>query len=127
MPSRIVSVLAGAVLAASVTSAFAFEAMTPRARAMRTHPSPHAAVVGVIPPNATFDMERCVRGWCEAAYAGRMGFVYTPVIVSGGPGAATGFGPFDLLTAPFTAVGSAFGSAEYGPPPEGPAPVVATY
>ncbi|QGM45859.1 hypothetical protein [Methylocystis heyeri] len=127
MPPRIISVLAGAVLAASATSAFAFEAMTPQARAMRTHPSPRAAVVGVIPPNATFDMERCVRGWCEAAYAGRVGFVYTPVIVSGGPGAATGFGPFDLLTAPFTAVGSAFGSAaEAAPPPEGP-PVVATY
>lgn len=128
MPPRIVSVLAGAVLAASVTSAFAFEAMSPRATPMRTHASARAGVIGVIPPSATFDVGRCHRGWCEAAYAGHMGFVHTPVLVGAAPAETAGFGPFDLLTAPFTAIGSAFGSAaEYGPAPEGPPPVVATY
>jgi hypothetical protein len=127
MPPRIVSVLAGAVLAASATSAFAFEAMAPRATAMRTHASPRAGVIGVIPPNVTFDVGRCRGGWCAAAYAGRMGFVHTPVLVGAAPAETAGFGPFDLLTAPFTAIGSAFGSAaEVAPPPEGP-PVVATY
>jgi hypothetical protein len=128
MSLRLLPVLASVAIAASATSAFAFEAMTPRPTAMRTHASSRAAVVGVIPPNATFDMGRCHRGWCEAAYAGRMGFVRTPVLAGAEPGTGTGFGPFDILTAPFTAIGSAFGSAaEAAPEPMGGEPVVATY
>jgi uncharacterized protein YraI len=104
MVSRFVPALAGVAMAASVGSAFAFDAEIVAPKALRTRPSPRAAVITVIPPRAVIDMERCVRGWCEAAYAGQVGFVYTPVLVSTGPAAPApiGAGPLGILTAPLT-------------------------
>ena len=102
MVSRFVPALAGVAMLASVGSALAFDAEIVAPKALRTRPSPRAAVMTVIPPGAVIDMERCARGWCEAAYAGQVGFVYTPVLVSTGPAAPTGEGPLGILTAPLT-------------------------
>ncbi len=55
-------------------------------------------MIEVIPARAVIDMERCVRGWCEAAYAGQVGYVYTPVLVSARPVAPTDEGPMGVLT-----------------------------
>ena len=85
MLSKFVPALAGVAMAATVGSAFAFDAEIVAPKALRTHPSPRAAVIMVIPAQSVINMERCVRGWCEAAYAGQMGYVYTPVLVSGEP------------------------------------------
>ncbi len=113
MLSKFVPVLAGVAMAAATTSAFAFDAQVTAPTALRTHASPRAAVIGVIPARAVINMERCVRGWCEAAYAGQMGYVYTPVLVSAGPVAPTYEGPVDMLLAPITvpiaATGAVFG------------------
>ena len=87
MLSKFVPALAGVAMAATVGSAFAFDAEIVAPKALRTHPSPRAAVITVIPAQSVINMERCVRGWCEAAYAGQVGFVYTPVLVSAGPAA----------------------------------------
>ncbi len=56
--------------------------------------------LGMRDPRATIDMVRCNRGWCEAAYAGQTGHVYTPLIMSDEP---------------------------LAPVPPAPAPVVAAY
>ena len=85
MLSRFVPVLAGVAMAASVGAAFAFNAEVVAPKALRTRPSPKAAVITVIPAQSVINMERCVRGWCEAAYAGQLGYVYTPVLVSATP------------------------------------------
>ena len=116
MLSRFIAALAGAAMAASVGSAFAFDAQIVAPKALRTHPSPRAAVITVIPARAVINMERCVRGWCEAAYAGQLGFVYTPVLVSATPpGSPVDEGPLGILAAPITlplaATGAAFGGA----------------
>ena len=120
MLSKFVPALAGVAMAATVGSAFAFDAEIVAPKALRTHPSPRAAVITVIPAQSVINMERCVRGWCEAAYAGQVGFVYTPVLVSAGPAAPSpiGGGPLGILTAPLTlpfeATGAAFnGAAEF--------------
>jgi hypothetical protein len=67
----------------------------------------------VIPAQSVINMERCVRGWCEAAYAGQLGYVYTPVLVSATPpGSPADEGPLGPLTAPlalpFEATGAVF-------------------
>ncbi len=113
MLSRFVPVLAGVAMAATAGSAFAFDAMVSAPTALRTHASPRAALIEVIPARAVINMERCVRGWCEAAYAGQVGYVYTPVLVSGWAGSPGMEGPWDVLTAPITvpiaATGAVFG------------------
>ncbi|HEY8139299.1 MAG TPA: hypothetical protein VIF61_15765 [Methylocystis sp.] len=109
MVLRFVPALAGVAMAATVGSAFAFDAVLVAPKALRTHASPRAAVITVIPPRAVINMERCVRGWCEAAYAGQVGFVYTPVLVSTTPVSPADEGPLGLLNAPFEATGAVFG------------------
>ncbi len=79
-------------------------------------------MIEVIPANAVIDMAHCYRGWCEAASAGQMGYVYTPVLVSGEPVSPADEGPIELLTAPATVVGEVFGAVA-----PASAPVVARY
>ncbi|HEY8136404.1 MAG TPA: hypothetical protein VIF61_01100 [Methylocystis sp.] len=126
MVSRFVPFLAGVAMVATVGPAFAFDAMVSAPTALRTHASRRAAVIEVIPARAIIDMERCVHGWCEATYAGQVGFVYTPVLVSAAPVSPTDEGPLGVLTAPltlpFTAAGAVLGGAA-----ESPGPVVAAY
>ena len=74
MLTKFVPALAGVVMAATVGSAFAFDAEIVAPKALRTRPSPRAAVIMVIPAQSVINMERCVRGWCEAAYAGQLGY-----------------------------------------------------
>ena len=90
MLSKFVPALAGVAMAATVGSAFAFDAEIVAPKALRTRPSPRAAVIMVIPAQSVINMERCVRGWCEAAYAGQLGYVYTPVLVSATPPGSPG-------------------------------------
>jgi hypothetical protein len=71
-------------------------------------------------------MERCVRGWCEAAYAGQMGYVYTPVLVGTWSGSPAVEGPWDVLTAPITVPIAATG-AVLGGVAEFPGQIVATH
>ncbi len=122
MSSRLLPILAGAAIAATASSAFAFDAMVSAPTALRTHASHRAGVIEVIPANAVIDMARCYRGWCEATYAGQTGYVYTPVLVSTEPVSSADVGPIGVLTAPVTVVGGVLGAA--APPP---APVVARY
>jgi uncharacterized protein YraI len=126
MLSRFIPVLAGVAMAAAVGPAFAFDAMVSAPTTLRTHPSPRSAVIEVIPARAVINMERCVRGWCEAAYAGQMGYVYTPVLVSAGPVSPGVEGPWGVLTAPITVPFEAAG-AVLGGVAESPGPVVAAY
>ena len=104
MLSKFVPALAGVAMAATVGSAFAFDAEIVAPKALRTHPSPRAAVIMVIPAQSVINMERCVRGWCEAAYAGQLGYVYTPVLVSatppGSPGLRRPAGTLDRAARP---------------------------
>jgi uncharacterized protein YraI len=122
MVSRFVPFLAGVAMVATVGPAFAFDAMVSAPTALRTHASRRAAVIEVIPARAVIDMERCVHGWCEATYAGQVGYVYTPVLVSAAPVSPADEGPFGLLTAPFAATGAVLGGVV-----ESPGPVVAAY
>ena len=85
MSIRFIPLLVGVAMAATAGSAFAFDAMLNAPTAFRTRASHRAAVIEVIPAKTVIDMARCSRGWCEAAYAGRMGYVYTPILISGEP------------------------------------------
>ena len=116
MLSKFVPALAGVAMAATVGSALAFNAEIVAPKALRTHPSPRAAVIMVIPARAVINMERCVRGWCEAAYAGQLGYVYTPVLVSTTPpGSSIDEGPLGILSAPITLPLAATGAVAGGP------------
>ncbi len=126
MLSRFVPVLSGVAMAATAGSAFAFDAMVSAPTALRTHASPRAALIEVIPARAVINMERCVRGWCEAAYAGQMGYVYTPVLVGTWSGSPAVEGPWDVLTAPITVPIAATG-AVLGGVAEFPGQIVATH
>ncbi len=115
MSNRLLPMLAGVAMAAAASSAFAFGAMVTAATPLRTHAAHRAAVIEVVPANAVVDMARCYRGWCEAAYAGQMGYVHTPILISATTSAEGG--PIGtVLTLPFTVVGGILGS---------PAPIVA--
>ena len=110
MLTKFVPALAGVAMAATVGSAFAFDAEIVAPKALRTRPSPRAAVIMVIPAQSVINMERCVRGWCEAAYAGQLGYVYTPVLVSATPPGSPGLeGPMGILGAPIEATGAVLG------------------
>jgi len=102
---KLVPILVGTIIAATAGSAFAFDAMVNAPTALRTRASHRAAVIEVIPAKAVIDMARCVRGWCEAAYDGQMGYVYTPVLLSTEPVSSGGVDPLGLLTAPVGVVG----------------------
>jgi SH3-like domain-containing protein len=100
MSSRYIRVVLSVGMAVNAGSASAFDAMVTVPAQLRTHTSHRATVIEVIPANAVIDMVRCNRGWCEAAYAGQTGHVYTPLIISDEP---------------------------LAPVPPAPAPVVAAY
>ena len=85
MSFRSIPILAGIAMAATANSAFAFDAIVTATTALRSHASHRAPMIEVIPANAMIDLARCERGWCEAAYAGQIGYVYTPILVSGEP------------------------------------------
>ncbi len=110
MSLRFIPIVVGVAMATTGGSAFAFDALVTAPTPMRVHASHRAAVIEVVPPNAVIDMLRCDRGWCEAAYAGQTGYVYTPLIISGEP-------------AP-PAARTAFGAAPQAP---ASAPVMAAY
>jgi Bacterial SH3 domain len=125
MSSKFLSVLVGVALAASATSAFAFEAVLTSARAVHTHASHRSAVVAVLPAGATINILAERHGWSAVAGPnGVVGYVRTPVLVSAAPGAWTGpFGAVEtVVAAPFNVVGGIF-----APEPVGPGPVVASY
>jgi uncharacterized protein YraI len=116
MSSRILPILAGVVMAATASSAFAFDVMASSPMAMRTHATHQAAVIEVVPANAVVDVTRCYRGWCEATYAGQTGYIHAPILVSAASSADVG--PITtVLTLPFTAVGGVLSAS---------APIVAT-
>lgn len=107
MSIKLTSFLVGAVLGMTATSAFAFDAMVSAPTPLRTGASPRAAVIEVIPPKSVVDMARCKRGWCEVVFEGRLGYVYTPLLVSGEPvGEPDIFDPLQIIAAPVAAVGA---------------------
>jgi uncharacterized protein YraI len=111
MSAKFLSLLCGVALAGAATSAFAFDAMVTAPRLMRAHPSHHAAVIGSVPANAIVDMARCSHGWCEAAYDGRMGYIYTPTLVSTGPTAPEFDAPLGVITLPVAAAATVVDAA----------------
>lgn len=130
MSSRFLSVLVGVALAASATSAFAFEAVLSSAKAVHTHPWHRSGVVAVLPAGATVNIAGERRGWSAVTGPnGVVGFVYTPVLVSAAPG-PWGAGALgaplgavgSVVAAPFNLVGGIF-----APGPVAPAPVVASF
>ena len=130
MSSKFLSVLAGVALAASATSAFAFEAVLSSSKALHTHPWHRSGVIEVLAPTTVINITGCRRGWCQAqAPNGPVGFVYTPVLVGAAPapGWWWGWGAWTAPVAaaaamdPFAVVGGLFA------PPPAPAPVVASY
>jgi hypothetical protein len=152
MSSKFLSVLAGVALAASATSAFAFEAVLSSTKALHTHPWHRSAVIEVLAPTTVINITGCRHGWCQAAAPnGVLGFVYTPVLLGAvpAPGWWWGWGawtapvlPVALAPAPVVPVAAApvapvaaartasiwpwdwFAPA---PAPVAPAPVVASY
>jgi SH3-like domain-containing protein len=86
MSSKFLSVLAGVALAASATSAFAFEAVLSSPKALHTHPWHRSGVIEVLGPATVINITGCRHGWCQAqAPNGPVGFVYTPVLVGAAP------------------------------------------
>lgn len=111
MASRLLFALAGVTMIGATSSAFAFGAIVSSPKALRTQPTQRASVIEVVPANATVDMSRCYRGWCEAAYAGQTGYVYAPLLVSAPADTYdNSLGPFGLITLPFTAAGDVVGT-----------------
>jgi hypothetical protein len=133
MSSKFLSVLAGVALAASATSAFAFEAVLSSPKALHTHPWHRSGVIEVLGPATVINITGCRHGWCQAqAPNGPVGFVYTPVLVGAAPapGWWWGYGPWTValnpqplppLPNPLEVVGGLF-----APEPVA-APVVASY
>ena len=135
MSSKFRSVLAGVALAASATSAFAFDAVLSSPKALHTHPWHRSAVIEVLAPTTVINIAGCRHGWCEAvAPNGVVGFVYTPVLVGAAPapgwwwGWGAWSGPVGPVAGaatldPFAVVGGLFAPA----PAPVAAPVVASY
>jgi len=129
MSSKFLPVLVGVALAASATSAFAFDAVLSSTKAVHTHPWHRSAVIAVLPAGATISILGERRGWSAVSGPnGVVGFVHTPVLVSAAPGPwggglAAPFGAVEgVVAAPFNVVGGIF-----APAPVAPAPVVASY
>ena len=115
MSSKFLSVLAGVALAASATSAFAFEAVLSSTKALHTHPWHRSGVIEVLPPTSVVNIVGARRGWAQVQTAdGHVGFLYTPVLVGAAvpaPGWWWGWGPWTAPWAPVAAiVGPAPGS-----------------
>ena len=91
MLSRFVPALAGVAMAATVGSAFAFDAEIVAPKALRTRPSPRAAVIMVIPAQRRDQhgalRSRMVRGGLRGP---DWVIVYTPVLVSAAPAGLAG-------------------------------------
>src|SRR5208283_1228627 len=103
MSSKFLSVLAGVALAASATSAFAFEAVLSSPKALHTNPWSRSGVIEVLAPTTVINITGCRRGWCQAqAPNGPVGFVYTPVLVGMAPAPGWWWG-WGAWTAPFVA------------------------
>ena len=116
MSSRFLSVLAGVALAASVTSAFAFDAVLSRPKALHTNPWHRSAVIGRLPATTVINIIGCRHGWCQATVPnGLTGFVHTPVLVGAVPAPGWWWG-WGAWTAPVAAA-----------PVPAPAPVLASY
>lgn len=144
MSSKFYSVLAGVALAASATSAFAFEAVLSVPKGLHTHPWHRSAVIEVLPATSVINISGCRHGWCQAmAINGAVGFVHTPVLVGWTPPAGWWWGwgawpvalnpqplppiaalpnPVAVVTAPLNVVAGIL-----APAPVVPAPVVASY
>jgi hypothetical protein len=120
MSFRLFPMLAGVALSATAGSAFAFDAGLENPMPLRTEPSRLAAVITVIPANTVVDLIRCNRGWCETTYAGRVGFVHSPILTSTRPGPAF-FAQAQAPAAPTSPVGSLFGAATPATPGNQPA------
>ena len=132
MSSRFLSVLAGVALAASATSAFAFDAVLSSPKALHTHPWHRSGVIEVLPATAVINIIGCRHGWCEATAAnGATGFVYTPVLVGAvpAPGWWWGWGAWTAPVAPVAAATlNPFGLFDvFAPAPAPVVPVVASY
>jgi hypothetical protein len=142
MSSKFLSVLAGVALAASATSAFAFEAVLSSPKALHTRPCASSGVIEVLAPTTVINIAGCRHGWCQAqAPNGPVGFVYTPVLVGAAPAPGWWWG-WGAWTAPWAPVAAAPAAAPvataalnpfglfdvFAPAPAPvPAPVVASY
>ena len=114
MSRRFLTVLAGVALAASATSAFAFDAILSSPKALHTHPWHRSAVIEVLAPTTVINIVGCRHGWCQAAAPnGVVGFVHTPVLVGAVPAPGWWWG-WGAWTAPVLPVAVA-----------APAPIVA--
>ncbi len=125
MSSKFRSVLAGVALAASATSAFAFEAVLSSPKALHTHPWHRSGVIEVLPPTSVVDISGCRHGWCEAtAVNGAVGFVYTPVLIGAVPvpGWWWGWGAWTAPWAPVAAVVGGPVTVAFNPQPLPPLP-----
>jgi len=132
MALRFLSVLAGVALAATATSAFAFDAVLASAKGLHTHPWHHSHVIEVLPPGAAVNIIAARHGWAEVQTPGGVvGFVHTPILAGAvpAPGWWWGWGAWNVVdpvapvvgvvATPFDLLGGLFAPA--------PAPVVATY
>ena len=114
MSRRFLTVLAGVALAASATSAFAFDAILSSPKALHTHPWHRSAVIEVLAPTTVINIVGCRHGRCQAAAPnGVVGFVHTPVLVGAVPAPGWWWG-WGAWTAPVLPVAVA-----------APAPIVA--
>jgi uncharacterized protein YraI len=128
MRSKFVPLVAAAALAASICPASAYQAYVSAPVNVHSGPGFRFAIVSTVPPGAPLDVMACRPRWCEVQFIGGGGFVEAPLLFAGAPPAAAyaSANPFGFITAPFDAIGSAFGSAE--PPASAePPPVEAAY
>ena len=96
MSSKFLSVLAGVALAASATSAFAFDAVLGAPKGLHVHPWHRSAVIEVLPATALVNVIGCRYGWCEVTAAnGATGFVRSPGLL----GVAVAAAPAPIVAA----------------------------
>lgn len=132
MRSRLVPLFAAATLAASIGPAAAYQAFVAAPVEVHAGPGLRFAVVATVPAGAPLDVGVCGPAWCQVQFMGGNGFIPVPLLIAGAPpvapAAVAAGGPFDLLTAPFSAIGSAFAGTPDVPATPGHAPpVVAAY
>lgn len=133
MRSWITPLIAAAALAASVYPASAYRGFVTDLSNLRTGPGLGFPALVAIPPASPINILGCGPNWCQVQYSAVIGFIAAPLVVAGiAPppvAAASTGGPFDILTAPFTAVGGVFGgaSATTAAIAPAPGPVVAAY
>jgi hypothetical protein len=133
MRSRLVPLFAAAAIAASIGPAAAYQGYVAAPVDVHAGPGLRFAVVATVPAGAPLDVGLCGPAWCQVQFMGGNGFIAAPLLIAGlppvAPAAVAAGGPFDLLTAPFSAIGSVFGAATDTPAPAvAPAPpVMAAY